>query len=446
VRFAELKISRVPRFENNNEKRLQIITMSPDVDFADNLDQGAKMAGSTPQHETSTSRSNKLYVLGVAVACGFLLYAILPTTPILGVQNDDPVLLQQELENSARFLSGTAFPNFFNAVGSGTDNTGLSNDVSNDNKNTFGFGSFDPSNTVQGNTNNVDQSNTNVFGFTGFDNTGFSSVFDSNVDSSGSDAGVAFDSGLFFGGNSQFGEFGGFGGLFDAIGPNNDPEDADVDTSPSFLRIKGPFEANLTLFNEDIVGEPYAVPALLREDLENNGRFLLNIVVKRNTNVKGFENVGYGSRSPNANGPGGGGPVFLGAPVEGQDFAYAISTAAAPVATGSSAGFAASSPVAEASAQGPAVGNNVNDFGTNNQETDVEEGDVIVSDGERGKWFWAGQSFPRVLYSDIDVAHLLMFTFFPFYKFSLRCLRRLHFGLECEERGRNTRQSSNATH
>jgi hypothetical protein len=138
------------------------------------------------------------------------------------------------------------------------------------------------------------------------------------------------------------------------------------DTRRSFLLVDGPFPANLTLFNEGIVGQPYANPALLQEDLENAGNFFINNVVKRNTNVKGFENVGFGGRSPNT-----GGIPEIGITSTFDDIAYAT--------------ISASSPAAEASAQGPAVGNNVNDFGTNNQETDVEEGDVIVSDGERGK-------------------------------------------------------------
>jgi hypothetical protein len=155
------------------------------------------------------------------------------------------------------------------------------------------------------------------------------------------------------------------------VGVDVDPEDPEIDSSNndtrrSFLLVDGPFPANLTVFNEGIVGQPYANPALLQEDLENAGNFFINNVVKRNTNVKGFENVGFGGRSPNT-----GGIPEIGITSTFDDIAYAT--------------ISASSPAAEASAQGPAVGNNVNDFGTNNQETDVEEGDVIVSDGERGK-------------------------------------------------------------
>ena len=144
-----------------------------------------------------------------------------------------------------------------------------------------------------------------------------------------------------------------------------DPDDdsSDSDTRPSFLLIAGPFQANLTLFNEGIVGEPYADPALLLEDLENAGRFFLSNVVNRNANVKGFENVGFGGRSPNS---------FM-------DFAMI------DVAVDTAADSSVPQAMAAESAKGPTVGNTVNDFGTNNQEQNVEEGDLIVSDGERGK-------------------------------------------------------------
>jgi hypothetical protein len=371
---------------------LTMQTMSPDADFADDLDQGTKMAGSTLQNETSSSRSNKLNALGIAVACGFLLCVILPTALILGEEKGD--LVQQELENSARFLLD-------NANAFGFDNAAPNNDISDGNTNTFGFvngGSGSPvlSNAVQGNKNvfggdgvvsvdsednvpnNIAQGDTNGFGS---DNTAFS-IWDPFVFFSGSKSGVAFDSGLFQG-EDGFGSFGSFG----AVGPNNDAEGTATDTSPSFLRIEAPFQSKLALFNEGIVGQPYADPALLQEDLENAGKFLLNIVVKRNTNVKGFENVGFGGRNPSSSGQGGGRDVFLvGAPVATASFAGAASDSA-------------SQPQAAAaeSAKGPTVGDTIDDFGTNNQEQDVEEGDLIVSDGERSKSPSYCQGFPHIV-------------------------------------------------
>jgi hypothetical protein len=156
------------------------------------------------------------------------------------------------------------------------------------------------------------------------------------------------------------------------VDPEVDPEDdsSDSDTRPSFLLVEGPFQANLTLFNEGIVGQPYADPALLIDDLENAGRFLLSNVVKRNANFKGFENVAFGGRNPNS---------FV-------DFAEADG-AFVDVGVATSTADSAFEPVAafSESAKSPTVGDTVSDFGTNNQEKDVEEGDLIVSDGERGK-------------------------------------------------------------
>jgi hypothetical protein len=56
----------------------------------------------------------------------------------------------------------------------------------------------------------------------------------------------------------------------------------------------------------------------------------------------------------------------------------------------SKGGMADEVPLAAPSPAGaamPTVGNDVNDFGSNNQEDDVEEGDKIVSDGTRGMLF-----------------------------------------------------------
>jgi hypothetical protein len=145
------------------------------------------------------------------------------------------------------------------------------------------------------------------------------------------------------------------------VNPEDDSSGSSA-TRSSYLLIEGPFQANLTLFNEGIVGQPYADPALLTEDLENAGRFFLSNVVKRNANVKGFENAGFGGRSPNS---------FI-------DFDFATTDVVFDDASEPQA-------MAAESGKSPTVGDTVNDFGTNNQEQDVEEGDLIVSDGERGK-------------------------------------------------------------
>ena len=87
--------------------------------------------------------------------------------------------------------------------------------------------------------------------------------------------------------------------------------------------------------------------------------------------------MGFGGRNPNSSGQSGGRDVnLIGAPV--------LFSASSGSGLG---GSLASQPQAAAaeSAKGPTVGNTVNDYGTNNQEKDVEEGDLIVADGERGK-------------------------------------------------------------
>jgi hypothetical protein len=113
--------------------------------------------------------------------------------------------------------------------------------------------------------------------------------------------------------------------------------------SSSFLSIEGPFKVNLTLLNENITqGYDPEDPTLFRADVTNAARFFLNGVLKRNSGVFGYDEVGRGPSTP----------IFAEA----------------------SPGDADTSP----------VGDNLNDFGTNNQEAGVEEGDVIVSDGNLG--------------------------------------------------------------
>jgi hypothetical protein len=146
------------------------------------------------------------------------------------------------------------------------------------------------------------------------------------------------------------------------LGDDDDKDDKDDDDDDisqdraSFLVVDGPFKVNLTLFNEDLVTNPYTDPVLLKQDLKDIAKFFLNGVFYRNTNRKGFENVGWGSS--NFGGYGG-----------YRGYAGILDPAA-------------EAPLDDAK---PAVGDTVNDFGTNNQETNIQQGDVVVSDGERGK-------------------------------------------------------------
>jgi hypothetical protein len=331
--------------------------MSPDLDVAETLEEGFKRAEESPldspaKAATVRSERNKWYALGI-VACGVLLAVILPTTVMLLLHQHGDEWPETDLEVELEFNP-----------------------------------KVDP------------RIETDPEGFEGPFQAHLPSFNNRIIRKPYADATLLHEH-LENGSRSPKRKR--------KRKPSTSPSDVTTtNTSPSFLQIEGPFQAKLALFNDDIVGQPYADPALLQEDLKNAARFLLDIVVKRNTNVKGFENVGFGGQNPNSfnfrddvffGGVAQGGPVF------------------------------AASPPANASAQGPTVDATVNDFGTNNQETDVEEGDVIVSDGERGKQLWASLGFVHNV--DIDVAHVLICTFFLFNSFSLRCLRRLHCGLEC---------------
>lgn len=153
-----------------------------------------------------------------------------------------------------------------------------------------------------------------------------------------------------------------------AIILGNDDDNDVIEEKASFVAIDGPFPANLTLFGEGVVGKNFTDPALLQEDLENVARFMLSVVVKRNTNAKGFEDAGVGRQNPGRFVIFDNNIVFADAPGEGVEDA-----AERPVA--------AASP----SAGGPEVGDTIDDFGTNNQEENIEEGDFIVSDRDKGK-------------------------------------------------------------
>jgi hypothetical protein len=69
------------------------------------------------------------------------------------------------------------------------------------------------------------------------------------------------------------------------------------------------------------------------------------------------------------------------------DTGVATDSAAPPGNTGSSDnGSNAAASSQSVSASTPTVGGSVNDYGTNNQETGIEEGDLVVSDGNVGEW------------------------------------------------------------
>ena len=125
-----------------------------------------------------------------------------------------------------------------------------------------------------------------------------------------------------------------------------------------------PFQVRLAMFDKDIAGGYKGNTTQLQEDLQNVAKFLLNNVIYRNTGKVGYEGVGVGQPNPNSflyrD------PVFMAPEAEGTDADFAEAPAAPPAAESSSG----------------SVGDDVDDFGTNNQEEGVEEGDMLVSDGD----------------------------------------------------------------
>lgn len=156
-----------------------------------------------------------------------------------------------------------------------------------------------------------------------------------------------------------------------------------IETSSTvYTSTDGPFNVSLGLFNEGIT-RGYDSEAELKDDLANAAYFLLNQAVKRNAGVKGYESVGFG-------------------------FGQQILTIGAPTDEAAQSDGAVNK----------GVGNNLNDFGTNNQESGVEEGDLIVSDGTLGKL--------------IELWRLLACSRRSYFRlgYSVRRIWRLHFYLE----------------
>jgi len=138
----------------------------------------------------------------------------------------------------------------------------------------------------------------------------------------------------------------------------------------SYISSDGAFKVNLSLFGDGIT-RGYSGPTEIKDDLSNAARFLLNNVLNRNIGVFGYESVGFGQRNPYM---GWFGPMFGGG--------MPIPSAAAPMENAAAPAPPAASGAAPAK---QSVGNDVSDFGSNNQEKGVEEGDMIVSDGTHGK-------------------------------------------------------------
>lgn len=122
-----------------------------------------------------------------------------------------------------------------------------------------------------------------------------------------------------------------------------EPSSSNGNYAKSPVITRGPFNASMEFFSKDILNG-YNSSDQLSNDIEQAAYFMLNQVVERN------------SQQDTSGQPG-------------------ATFATADGESGNSAGIAAGK---------SAVSNDVNDYGTNNQENQVEEGDVLVSDGTHG--------------------------------------------------------------
>jgi hypothetical protein len=127
-----------------------------------------------------------------------------------------------------------------------------------------------------------------------------------------------------------------------------------------------PFEVRLAMFDKSVADGYKGNTTKLQEDLQNVAKFLLNNVIYRNTGKVGYAGVGLGQQNPNYF-------LFRGPVME---------FAPAPEADGTAADVAEAPAAPPVAAEGGSVGDDVDDYGTNNQEEGVEEGDMLVSDGE----------------------------------------------------------------
>jgi hypothetical protein len=149
-----------------------------------------------------------------------------------------------------------------------------------------------------------------------------------------------------------------------------------VDYKREVVIMEGPINATLEVLGNDTV-HGYKND----EDFQNDLGQAANLFVG-NTILTNVENFGT------TNGVAGGGTASSGATPESDSGAATFNSAAA-------------SP--------QKVSDGTNDFGTNNQEKGVEEGDMIVSDGVNGTW----HRFSMKLYCINLYPSLMHFAFFP---------------------------------
>ncbi|GKY96675.1 hypothetical protein MPSEU_000627100 [Mayamaea pseudoterrestris] len=133
---------------------------------------------------------------------------------------------------------------------------------------------------------------------------------------------------------------------------NHDSEEQEqVETTSESGGATSSSSSNLSYFGANVV-QQYESKDELGADLQSAGYLLINQVVKRNTHVPGYDSAGYGQSNPYA--------------TSDSDNNTGGNTPEASTITNSDATRDSSS---------------TTDYGTNNQEDGVEEGDLVVSDG-----------------------------------------------------------------
>jgi hypothetical protein len=137
-------------------------------------------------------------------------------------------------------------------------------------------------------------------------------------------------------------------GLPIAFAGNNEEETSSNNSTVFVSSTKNTLE----FFNANIT-QGYDSKEELGLDIDSAGSFLLNQVIKRNLQVPGYEGVGVGRANPHVNVDGTGGTIETTTDESSNSMRGGTS--------------------------------DVTDYGTNNQEGGVEEGDLVASDGTLGK-------------------------------------------------------------
>jgi len=165
----------------------------------------------------------------------------------------------------------------------------------------------------------------------------------------------------------------------------------------------GPYNTTLKLFDETIARGYGGDVELLKADLTQAAWFLLNQVVKRNLQAPGYYwgdqpvGVDVGSSDTAV-------PVNAGMEDGGMmrdDGGMGMNNGES--VSGAVANEPASPPGSSSASDGQSQGSttdSLSDYGTNNQEDDIEEGDIVVSDGNLGTYPYICARKPPMLWND----------------------------------------------